>query len=167
MIIFLLSNWRWLVPSAVAAVLAAWLGIVKVELADVRLANEHQKTEAADLLTKLTKANADKADSDALYARNLDEIHAQKTHEIAAAADSAERDFAERLRRISASRPRCPVAAAGGPSNPGFIADSAAGSSSGLLAEAARSLRETGESANRLAAIVRDECVPFASRYGR
>lgn len=67
MIAFAITNWRWLLPTAAAALLGIWLGFTKIELADLKTAVAEadkiatQKARAADALNAQLAAAIDQA----------------------------------------------------------------------------------------------------------
>ncbi len=67
---FLLLNWRWLAPLAGMAALAAWLGITKLELADLRA------TDAKALAVATEAARAKDAENQTIAAQ-IEVAHAQ------------------------------------------------------------------------------------------
>lgn len=162
-------------PYAILAAAGLWLGSLvgvwfysaHIDSLSWKASIAKQETEASTLLTQLTETAAKKDSAAAEFARNLDEVHTNATHEIALAGDASQRDFTEQLRRIAASRPSCPGTGTAEAINAKYLADSAARGKNQLLGEAASDLRQAGESANRLAALVRDVCIPFANQVGR
>ncbi len=125
-----------------------------------------QKAEAADLLAKVNKANADKADADALFARTLDEAHANEERRIAESASAAERGFSERLRRIAGSRVSCPSTPGPSTSDTRQPADDPTGGRDRLSAEIGRDFAEVGKAAGILSAYVK-ECQAWVAKNGR
>ncbi len=126
-----------------------------------------QNAEAEHLRGDLIAANAAKDAAASEFARNLDKVNVDANDRIAAAAGDAQRDFTQRLRRIAASRAGCSSTGTAEATHPGSAAPSPAGSQSGLLDGIAERLRRVGEGANKLAALVRDTCIPFANEVGR
>ena len=164
--LWLLGNWKWLVPTVVATGLGLALVVTKLQLADLRVAVERQKTEAEHLRATIIERNAAQAAADAEFSRNLDLEKARADREIATAAAGYERDYADRLRRIAASRPRCGSTTTTATADTGGVAVDTAGSRDRLLEEAGRGFREVGEGAAKLAATVKT-CVEWAATVGR
>ena len=165
--LFLLKYWKPL--AGILAVLLLLSGVYLKGRADAnakwstRFAQ--QTIDAEKLRADLIAAYAAKAEAAAEHARRLDEVHADAQVKIAAAADSAERDYLSQLRRIANNRPRC---GGGTPEalNAERLAESAARGRDRLLEEAANDLAEVGASANKLAATVKT-CVAWANEVGR
>ncbi len=125
-----------------------------------------QKAQAADLLAKINKANADKAAADALFARTLDEAHANEERRIAESASAAERGFSERLRRIAGSRVSCPSTPGPSTSDTRQPADDPTGGRDRLSAEIGRDFAEVGKAAGILSTYVK-ECQAWVAKNGR
>lgn len=105
--LFLLLNWRWLIPTAAVAVLGLWLGVTKIELASARktiaetaFKIEAQKTEAAALLAKLNKAAADKDAVSAQFAIDKETDHVKAVQAIDDSRTAFERELARRVRTL-------------------------------------------------------------------
>lgn len=167
MILFLLTNWRWLAPSLLAAALGIMLGISRIELSTDHAKINRQNAEASALLTQLTETAAKKDSAAAEFARNLDEVHTNAAHEIALAGDTSQRAFTEQLRRIAAGRPSCAGTGTAEAFNAGLLADSARVRQDRLLEGIAERLKRLGIGANANAELIRDVCVPWANQVGR
>jgi len=157
--LFLLKNWKWLLPTAAAAFLGTMLMFTKLELSDLKLAVAEQKTEAAQLLATATAASAAIDAARAEFANKLDTEHA-----LSAANDAARRaDFDKRLReaRRGASN-RCPTAvAAVDPGERAGVAESGDDGSGNI--DPASHLRDAALELQRYAV----SCHSWATQVGR
>ncbi len=150
--LFLLVNWKWLIPSVVAAALGIMLGIARIELVDIRAAIAKQQAEASQLL-------ADRTGQVLAKEREAADLNAKlETTYAKAATDAADADVrlrdALRVRRIASDRscrgnPMPAGASAGGAEN----ATSERGS--GLASPVDGLIADTARGANELAAYSR------------
>lgn len=107
--LFLLNNWKWLLPTVAAGVLTILLGITKFQLIEAHLdaakvaaAIAEQKIDAANLLLTLNAESAAKDDANAKLARDLDASHAQALADADASRTDFERRLADGLRQRQA-----------------------------------------------------------------
>jgi len=157
--LFLLANWKWLLPTAAAAVMGTMLMLTKLELSAFKLAVAEQKIEAANILAaETTKAAAADA-RNAELANKLDIAHAQAIRD---AADSRD-DFARRL-LIARRGARCSGPAATETPHPGIGSDTPPGSDGGSgSADLALHLRDAALELQRYAIA----CHSWATQVGR
>ena len=164
--LFLLANWRWLLPSLIAIGLGIWVGVVKLEVAGLHatianmkaadaqeLAAARQIGEDAEKRAHDADLRADKAaaDGEAQHAKDLADI------------DAGNAAWTNRLRAARATGSgRCNVPAP--PTNPSQPAQPAPRGDGGRAGDdPANSLRDT---ALKLQADVR-ECVLFLQQVGK
>lgn len=100
--LFLLANWKWIIPSLIAAALGVALMVTKLELAALRIAVAEQKVEAGKVLAGALQRLRDKENRDAENARAIDEAHKAEID----SANAGRADFERRL-RVARSRPSC------------------------------------------------------------
>lgn len=93
--LFLLANWKWLLPSAAAAVLAILLGVARLEIAALETAAaktaldiERQKVDAANILAAAEKHARDLVEKNALLNIQLEKDHADAAKKL----DAVQRD---------------------------------------------------------------------------
>ncbi len=136
-----------------------------------RLADRHaidqKQIEAAALRDQLRTAAHEKEISDAKYALDLEMAGKKSAADVAAAADAARPRINDLVRQIAACRRGSSGNVPSGPAHPTGVAGSAAGSAGGLPDGIGERFTRLGESANKLAAWARTECVPWAARVGR
>ncbi len=161
--LFLLANWRWLLPTIIALGLGVALGVTKYELNSLHLAIAEQQTQAQKLISDKNAAIVLEVQARAALNRQLESDHAQAEKDIAAAHDDYGRALALKLR--SPSRISCP--APGGPK----AVDPAAGeavASAGLFLPTAtlQALGTLMQSADELVATMK-QCKAFADSVGR
>lgn len=128
MIAFLVLNWRWLLPSAAAAALGLWFGVVKLELADLRASVATERLEAANLKARVAVENAAKDARNSELALNLDAEHAKHIAEMDSTRAAFEQHLADRLRHAGTG---CRNVVSPGPAAPGHAADATAGGDAG------------------------------------
>lgn len=143
---------------------AVWWGH-HVELG-YKAAISRQNADAEKLRADLTAVNAarDAAASD--FARKLDEEHNHGLQQIRTAGDTAERAYADKLRRIAASRPSCPSAGTPEAAHPGSAEDATARERDRLSDEIGRDIGEVRTAAENLKLFAKT-CVAWAHEVGR
>lgn len=136
-----------------------------------RITDQHeidqQKIEAGELRFKLQDAARQKESDDAKYTRDLDAAHADAARAATDATDAARPRIDGLVRSLAGCRRSSSGSVPTAPTGSSSSADSAAGSDDRLLGGIGERFTRLGEAANKLAALVRTECVPWANRVGR
>lgn len=164
MLPLLLANWKAIIPSAVALALGLWLGITKLQLANVRA--EYATHLLADA-TATAQFNAESAAKDAELADltiKLDQAHDTAVEAIHAVEQDYAHKFAEQLRK--SSRPACGAPVSASATDPNSPANTPPGSPDGLPERVGADFAKLGADANKLAATVR-LCHEWAVGIGR
>lgn len=168
MIVFLLANWRWLLPSAAAVGLGILLGFSRIEVADLHaaaaktaLAIQTQKTNAAEMLADETKRVRDAESKAADLNAQLEKAHADADAKTAAASITLNGAMSEWVRRHPPIRCGNGGQVANG-ANQGAAQppDATPGSDERLPSGSAAFIQSCARAANILAASVR-ECHSF------
>lgn len=144
---------------------AAWWGHQKTLAYEAQIAKQEQR--AAVVLTEATAEAAKKDNEYAELARSKDEKYNHDVAEINQNNDAAVTALTERVRVLTRRGQGGSNAMPSTTANPGNSTGSPTGSDDGLSREIARDIGQVGEGANKLAAVVRDVCVPWAKSVGR
>jgi hypothetical protein len=172
MLVFLLANWRWLIPTAAAAVLAIALGFSSIEVAHLKTsaaetaaAIAKQKADAQALIAAREKTIADLERDTAEHNDKLEADHAQQVRTIVDAHSAFERELTRKLHEQAGRGASC---SSPGPSktvdpgiNPGLETGSVI-----VSADAARRLGARGREADETDAVMA-ECQAWALQHGR
>lgn len=159
--IFLLANWRWLLPTAALLGALGYGGIEHLKLVNLQAAVAQERYDAAKLMAEKEIEARQKDDQNAQLARDLDAARAK----AAADAEASRAAFDDKLAGVLRTRrSTCPNGMPAASGNPGQPQSAAAGSDPGPRALAAGSgLRAMILS---LQADVK-ECVTWAGKVGR
>ena len=163
--IFLLANWRWLLPSAAAAGLGIALMFARAEIAAWEVSAARQQAEAATVLAETEKRAREAENRAAEAARNTDENHAKALAEINATRDGFAAELDRRVRDAERrGRSRCPVPGAA----PAAIqpADAAPSSDDGYRVVDTGRIRAVRNAALTLQAYAK-ACHAWAAEVGR
>lgn len=168
--LFILTQWRWLVPTAAAVALAVMLLVAKLTIAGLHTQIATQNAKASELLALITAANAAKDAVQAEFTRSLDEANAHETAAIAARSDSLERGYANQLRKLAASRTCGTSAGTTETAYPGVVATSTDIRDDELqrrITDVAGRVKRIADAGDTNAALIRDVCIPWAASVGR
>lgn len=151
----------------IASLVGCFFWSAHIEANNWRVAVSDQKIEAANLRDQLKDAAHQKEMDDAKYALDIESLGRKAADDVKVAADAAQPRITGLVRQLAGCRVGgsggVPVAAPGA----AVAAPGAAGSEDRLLSGIGERFTRLGESANKLAALVRTECIPWALQVGR
>lgn len=155
MIALALANWKWAVPTAAAAILGIWLGVTKLELANLR-------ADIAEATAKATEQARAKDAENAKLANQIDLAHLERNDAIEKAAAAARELNRTRGSFVRVKAPKCDL--------PGTTSDLGGGENGTTQAqlsdETADALIAIAHDADRAAAYAQT-CHDWAIQVGR